>query len=64
MNTHFSSVTRGLLVAAAITVSSSALSEVQNIFICHAALVDLASFDKASQTFAHQTATSRNRSML
>jgi hypothetical protein len=43
---HFSSVTKGLLFVAAVTVSSSALAEVQKISICHAALVELASFDK------------------
>jgi hypothetical protein len=43
---HFSSVTRGLFFAAAMTVFSSASAEVQKISICHSALVEFASFDK------------------
>ena len=44
---HFSLVTRGLLFAAAVTVSSSAVAEEQKkISICHAGLVELATFDK------------------
>jgi hypothetical protein len=42
---QFFSVTK-LLIAAAVTVSSSALAEVQKISTCHAALVELATFDK------------------
>jgi hypothetical protein len=43
---HVFPVTKGLLFAAAVTVSGSALAEGNKISICHAALVELASFDK------------------
>jgi len=43
---HFFSVTRRLVFTAAVIVSSSVFAEAQKISICHAALVELASFDK------------------
>jgi hypothetical protein len=43
---HFSSVTSGLLFAAAVTTSLPTFADVQKISFCHAALVDFASFDK------------------
>ncbi|MGB8577227.1 MAG: hypothetical protein WCD56_11745 [Pseudolabrys sp.] len=60
---QFFSVTK-LLIAAAVTVSSSALAQVQKISTCHAALVELATFDSTSTTFALQNVPSRNRSTV
>jgi hypothetical protein len=40
------SLMAGLFLAASVTMSSSAFADVQKISFCHAALVELASFDK------------------